>query len=375
MPNKWDLNYKPDKGDRTGVNLILKHLKDASFVTQDGVTISKKRVPTDMRGFAKLNPPEQAHLLAQIFKMARKENGQLMYNKSLWQYACQIQRYFRKLYKSQYMKLSPKQQMRTIPRTFNLTDAVYAKAGLALDQQMSKSVRDGIKSTATIFDTLQPKDVVSIFGQSDPKNSTHVTECAFIAAGVSRAFRAVQENYETTQSDLWVEMEDGKPVLKFNPLYSKTYKGDRSTMNRSRDATTIRDYSEFAKDPKHCPKFWLDRMIELTPEEIRNKGDAKLWRKGLKIKDGIGYGKQHLGEKAIGKIVENATHRCDIKGRFSNKSLRQLPITSLFRMKAQKHEAQGYSGHMSDAILDYNQAKKDKQKELEQKVNSSSRLR
>ena len=80
MPNKWDLNYKPDKGDRTGVNLILKYLNDISFVTQDGVTISKKYIPTDMRVFAKLNPPEQAHLLAQIFRMARKESGQLMYN-------------------------------------------------------------------------------------------------------------------------------------------------------------------------------------------------------------------------------------------------------------------------------------------------------
>ena len=142
MLNKWDLNYLPDKGDRIGVNLILRYLKDTSFVTQDGVTISKKRVPTDMMGFAKLNPPEQAHLLAQIFTLAREKNGYLMYNKTLWQYACQIERYFRKLYKSQYMKLYPEQQMRTMPRTFNLTDAVYAKAMLALDQQTSKSVRD-----------------------------------------------------------------------------------------------------------------------------------------------------------------------------------------------------------------------------------------
>ena len=141
MPNMWDLNYEPDKCDRIGVNLILRYLKDTSFVTQDGVTISEKHIPSDMRGFAQLNPPEQAHLLAQIFTLAREEN-ELMYNKTLWQYACQIQRYFRKLYKSQYMKLYPKQQMRTKPRTFNLTDAEYATARIALEQQMSKSVRD-----------------------------------------------------------------------------------------------------------------------------------------------------------------------------------------------------------------------------------------
>ena len=66
--NKWDLDYKGERGDRTGPNILFKALSELSFYDkQKDVKISRKSVPTDPRGFAILNPVEQSHLIAAAF--------------------------------------------------------------------------------------------------------------------------------------------------------------------------------------------------------------------------------------------------------------------------------------------------------------------
>ena len=71
MPFKrWDLCYKPEKNDRTGFNIIKKALDSGKlswFDKQLGGPISKKKIPEDIKAFAKLNAVEQSHLIASIF--------------------------------------------------------------------------------------------------------------------------------------------------------------------------------------------------------------------------------------------------------------------------------------------------------------------
>ena len=66
--NRYDIDWKPEKNDKTGPNIILKALPRLSFYDRNsGKLISKQKVPRDMRGFAKLNKPSQAHLIAMTF--------------------------------------------------------------------------------------------------------------------------------------------------------------------------------------------------------------------------------------------------------------------------------------------------------------------
>ena len=66
--NRYDIDWKPEKNDKTGPNIILKALPRLSFYDKaSGKLISKKKVPRDMRGFAKLNKPSQANLIAMTF--------------------------------------------------------------------------------------------------------------------------------------------------------------------------------------------------------------------------------------------------------------------------------------------------------------------
>ena len=113
----WDLNYKPQKGDTTGFNMVNNNLKHATWVDKNsGRLLSRKRVPKTMKDFAKLNKPEQSHILSQIF-----DRLPLGYNKSLDQYGKQIQRYMRKLYKQQFELCTPAQQLKLEkPRSFDL---------------------------------------------------------------------------------------------------------------------------------------------------------------------------------------------------------------------------------------------------------------
>ena len=92
--NRYDIDWKPEKNDKTGPNIILKALPRLSFYDRtSGKLISKQKVPRDMRGFAKLNKPSQAHLIAMTFD-PEEPGTTLYYNKSCNQYGAQIQRYF-----------------------------------------------------------------------------------------------------------------------------------------------------------------------------------------------------------------------------------------------------------------------------------------
>ena len=85
---RWDFDYKPKKGDTTGPNLIVKALPGLSFYDADSdCKISRKRMPTDLRGVAKLNPVEQAHIIALTFD---SKKNKLHYNRTANQYGAAI---------------------------------------------------------------------------------------------------------------------------------------------------------------------------------------------------------------------------------------------------------------------------------------------
>ena len=56
-----------------------------------------------------------------------------------------------------------------MPRSFDLfTDALYANAAKAINENMKAAVKAGVKSSATEKDTLDPAQVRTIFLNSDP---------------------------------------------------------------------------------------------------------------------------------------------------------------------------------------------------------------
>ena len=113
----WNLDYKPQKGDTTGFNIVNNDLKNTNWKDQkSGKILSRKRPPKTMKAFAKLNKPEQSHILSQVF-----DRPPLGYNKSLDQYGKQFQRYMKKLYKQQFEMCTPAQQLKLgEPRKFDL---------------------------------------------------------------------------------------------------------------------------------------------------------------------------------------------------------------------------------------------------------------
>ena len=95
--DEWDLDYAPEKGNKTGLNMLKKALEksELSWFDKDlDKRISRKALPKNLRDYAQLNPVLQSHLLAELFDLTRG----LGYNKTTNQYGLQVQRYFRKLY-------------------------------------------------------------------------------------------------------------------------------------------------------------------------------------------------------------------------------------------------------------------------------------
>ena len=63
----WNLDYKPEKGDVTGANVVKKGLKKLTkgswFDMRTGRKISRKKLPKTLEDFARLNQVEQSHIL------------------------------------------------------------------------------------------------------------------------------------------------------------------------------------------------------------------------------------------------------------------------------------------------------------------------
>ena len=75
MPTKdrvpWNLDFKPQKGDVTGANVVKKGLskltKGAWIDRRTGRRISRKKLPRTLCDFARLNAVEQSHILSIIY--------------------------------------------------------------------------------------------------------------------------------------------------------------------------------------------------------------------------------------------------------------------------------------------------------------------
>ena len=180
----WDLDFKPEKGDVTGANVVKKGLKKftkASWIDRrTGRRISRKKIPQTICDFARLNQAEQSQILSVIYG-----DLPLMYNLTADQYGKQFQRYMRKLYKQQFELMPAKMQMDFgKPRDFDLMHGpLYSKARSALDRKMKKATKIGIKSSRGKFYSLEPSDVRTIYVKSDENNPRHVQENAnFICA-------------------------------------------------------------------------------------------------------------------------------------------------------------------------------------------------
>ena len=97
------LDYNEEKADLTGPNILFKALPELSFYDKKlDAKISRKKVPTSRRDFARLNKMEQSHLIAGAFHPDRG----VKLNRTTNQYGCQIQRYCRKLYIQQFADAS-----------------------------------------------------------------------------------------------------------------------------------------------------------------------------------------------------------------------------------------------------------------------------
>jgi len=213
---------------------------------------------------------------------------------------------------------------------------LYVKARTALDTKMQASSKAGKKSSRKPCKTLEPEEIRTIYIKSSDQIPKHITQCAFIGLGISRAARANAEWVDETVSDLQPVMDASGEIEKFifNPQYSKTYNGGLDSIGHERDPTEIKRQPE-VENQKLTHFFWIDLFWKMLPDEMKSKPDAKLWWQCKPEIDANGVGfysnpKKVAGKETIKMMVSSAAHRCGISGHITNKSLRQVPTTLLF---------------------------------------------
>ena len=92
----WDLDFKPEKGDVTGANVVRKGLEKLTKACwldmRTGRRISRKRIPRTLCNFARLNQVEQSQILSVIYG-----DLPLMYNLTVDQYEKDLENFCIKL--------------------------------------------------------------------------------------------------------------------------------------------------------------------------------------------------------------------------------------------------------------------------------------
>ena len=86
------VDYKARKNNTTGCNLLLKALPKLSFRKS-----LKKKTPTTLKGFSNLGHAHRNILLTKFFNTI-----DATYNKTIYYYAMQIQRYSRRVDQEKY---------------------------------------------------------------------------------------------------------------------------------------------------------------------------------------------------------------------------------------------------------------------------------
>ena len=90
----WDVDNKPEQNDTIGSNILLKAIPWLLFFdTSIETVVYRRKIPRDLKVFAKLNKPSQSHLIAMTFD-PEIEGVTIYYNESCNQYGARIQRYF-----------------------------------------------------------------------------------------------------------------------------------------------------------------------------------------------------------------------------------------------------------------------------------------
>ena len=179
---------------------------------------------------------------------------------------------------------------------------LYAKARKALDQKMKDSSKAGKKSSRMPCKTLEPEDVATIYSKSNEQIPRHVTECAFIGLGISRAARANQEWVDETVSDLQPVKDESGEIQKFifNPQYDKTYNGGLDSIGNERDPTEIKR-TPGVENQKLTHFYWVNLFWQMLPPSIKANPESRLWWQCKPELDSEGIGFYSKPRKVAGK--------------------------------------------------------------------------
>ena len=345
MPTK-KINYTPQKGEITAMNHFIRLLPSMSMAP------TRKKTPKNLAGCVKLDYAHRAILFQQFFNLLPCQ-----YNKSIYQYAMQLQRYFRKLDQQIYNNLSPKLKKKVTLKKMNLlTDPIFDLAKQALNSKMVTSQKEGYKSSAKDYDDMDAEKCSFLLLNLDIYNSPRdLLDSAIIHTGISCAKRGYGGLYGLKQGDFTRgKLDDGRPSIVFEDRSSKTNQGGLNDFRHDPLRVDIFMLPGIS-DNKLQPYFVLDRYLKSLPSSIRNNKRANLFKTPNSSfgKNGIGFNSNNRGVKMVGTVVKTLAKKFGLPGIFRNHSLKAVRATSLFECGLNPELVKKSTGHRSSAVNAY----------------------
>ena len=148
---------------------------------------------------------------------------------------------------------------------------------------------------------------------------------------------------------------------------TKTNDGGLKQMRKQHKVVWVHPNTE---NVSHCLVHLVDKYISLCPAYFKK---PNFYLQSLqKTNPAQWYGEQAVGINSLKKVVKNLLGKANIDGYFTNHSLRCTGSTRLFQAGIDRKIVKEVTGHVSDAIDEY-QITSDSQKETVSKVIATSK--
>ena len=237
-----------------------------------------------------------------------------------------------------------------------LSDPQFYIIKQVLDSEMRRRTREGIShpshSQTTDYITESMENEMwdaNILGSDDP---SILTSTLFYLIGVHFALRGGEEHVQLTLDNFSTHIIDGKKVLKYNELVSKTYAGGIKDVKRK-----PKEVIAFANEanPRKCIVNLFGKYLEHRPRNVK-----RLYLRSLdKPKDKVWYSGVPIGKNNLSQFVYKMCLKAGFHGKFSNHSLRATCATRLFQKGVEEQLISNVTGHRSNAVQQYKRISND----------------
>jgi hypothetical protein len=208
---------------------------------------------------------------------------------------------------------------------------------------MKLSTRDGASLGKKSADHISFEEEEELWTQGllGDSNPDQLRDTLFFLNGIHFALRGGEEQSNLLLQQFSIELLEGKRILRYRDIVSKTYSGGLGNMrNKVKDVI----HHENPDNLNRCHIRLYEKFLSLRPPGVERYylQTAKSWQT-----QSLWYTTRPVGKNILSKIVKTMCTAAGISGNMRNHSLKATCATRLYQANIDEQQIMERTGHRS----------------------------